>query len=333
MTFLGIDFGVVFSNAFAQFVGPQAIFFALLAIGLNVHFGYTGLLNFGQIGFALVSAYGVGITVVIYNQPLWLGLLVGMAASVVLALLLGIPTLRLRADYLAIVTIAASEILRLAARSTASDQYTRGTRGIQGQNFAFQAMNPFTPGREYTILGVKFLGSTLWAMVVGWILIALLLLVVWMLVSSPWGRALKAVREDEDAARALGKNVFLYRMQALVLGGFIGGLAGIFIAMTQALNPDFFSTQQTFFAWTAMILGGAATVFGPVVGAMVFWFLFSFTDNVLRQLSSGPDAVLPITAQQVGAVQIMLVGILLAVLIVFRPQGIMGRKREVQLNV
>ncbi|MBB3038716.1 branched-chain amino acid ABC transporter permease [Hoyosella altamirensis] len=333
MDFLGIDFGIVFSNAFAQFVGPQAIFFALLAIGLNVHFGYTGLLNFGQIGFALVSAYGVGITVVIYNQPLWLGLIVGMAASVVLALLLGIPTLRLRADYLAIVTIAASEILRLATRSTASDDYTRGTRGIQGQNFTFQAMNPFSPGREYTILGVKFLGSTLWAMVVGWALIAILLVLIWMLVNSPWGRALKAVREDEDAARALGKNVFFYRMQALVLGGFIGGLAGIFIALTQALNPDFFSTQQTFFAWTAMILGGAATVFGPVVGAMVFWFLFSFIDNVLRQLSSGPDAVIPISAQQVGAVQIMLVGILLAVLIVYRPQGIMGRKREVQLNV
>ncbi|WP_278313181.1 branched-chain amino acid ABC transporter permease [Lolliginicoccus levis] len=332
MDILGIDAGVVLSNALAQFVGPQAIFFALLAIGLNIHFGYTGLLNFGQIGFALVSAYGVGITVVVYDQPMWLGLLVGMGASVVLALLLGVPTLRLRADYLAIVTIAASEILRLAARSTASDDITRGTRGIQGQNFAFQSINPYDSGREYTLLGVKFLGSTLWSMTVGWALIAVLLVVVWLLVRSPWGRALKAVREDEDAARALGKNVFMYRMQALVLGGFFGGLAGIFIAMTQALNPDFFSTQQTFFAWTAMILGGAATVLGPVVGAMVFWFVFSLIDNVLRQLATGPDSVLPISAQQVGAVQIMLVGILLAVLIIYRPQGILGRKEEVQLN-
>lgn len=333
MNLLGIDFSSVLTNSFAQLVGPQAIFLALLAIGLNIHFGYTGLLNFGQIGFALMGAYGVGITVIIYDQPLWLGAIVGLGASVLLALLLGVPTLRLRADYLAIVTIAASEILRLTFRSTASDRYTNSTNGIQGQNFAFQDMNPFTPGRRYNFLGVEFLGATLWSMLVGWTLVLLLVGLVWLLVRSPWGRVLKAVREDEDAARALGKNVFFYRMQALVLGGTIGGLAGVFIAMNQAIHPDYFSTQQTFFAWTAMILGGVATVFAPVVGAMLFWFLFTFIDNILRQLASGPDPLIEISQQQVGAVRLVLVGILLALLIVYRPQGILGKKREVQLNV
>lgn len=330
---MGIDLGSALTDALTQLVGPQAIFLALLAIGLNIHFGYTGLLNFGQIGFALMGAYGVGITVVVYEQPLWLGIVAGILASVLLALLLGIPTLRLRADYLSIVTIAASEILRLTFRSTASDKYTGSTNGIQGQNLAFKDMSPFEPGRRYHVLGLEFLGATLWSMVVGWALVALLVVLVWLLVRSPWGRVLKAVREDEDAARALGKNVFYYRMQALVLGGTIGGLAGVFIALDRAIHPDYFSTQQTFYAWTAMILGGAATVVGPVVGAMLFWFLFAFLDTVLRQVSGGPDPLIEISQQQVGAVRLVLVGILLGLLIVFRPQGILGSKREVQLSV
>ena len=107
--------------SFAQLIGPSAIFYALLAIGLNLHFGYTGLLNFGQIGFALLGGYGVGIMTVTYQQPLWVGILVGLLAAGALAIVLGIPTLRLRADYLAIATIAAAEVLRLIFRSTASD--------------------------------------------------------------------------------------------------------------------------------------------------------------------------------------------------------------------
>ncbi|MEZ5157401.1 MAG: hypothetical protein R2687_01070 [Candidatus Nanopelagicales bacterium] len=90
--------------------GIQAVIFALAAIGLNVQFGYTGLLNFGQSGFLAVAAYGLGVSIAMLGWSLWVGLLVGIAAAVVLALLLGIPTLRLRADYLAIVTIAAAEI-------------------------------------------------------------------------------------------------------------------------------------------------------------------------------------------------------------------------------
>ena len=88
-----IDFGAILSNGFAQLIGPSAIFFALLALGLNIHFGYTGLLNFGQIGFALVGGYGMGIAVATFGLPLWAGVLVGMLSGVVLALLLGIPTL------------------------------------------------------------------------------------------------------------------------------------------------------------------------------------------------------------------------------------------------
>lgn len=324
----------ILQNALAQFVGPNAIFYALLAIGLNIHFGYTGLLNFGQIGFALMGAYGVGIMVVVYNQPLWVGIVVGLLGAALLALVLGIPTLRLRADYLAIVTIAASEILRLVFRSTASDSITRSTRGINGFSASFDSLSPFDGGRRYSLLGIGFSGNDLWAMLVGWTLVALFSLLVLMLVRSPWGRVLKAVREDEDAARSLGKNVFVYKMQALVLGGVIGGVGGIFNSLSiKSINPDSFSTTNTFYGYAALILGGAATVLGPVLGAMIFWFLLSLADNVLRELTNPANPTITfITGDQVGAVTLLFVGVLLALLIVFRPQGMLGDKREVQLD-
>lgn len=314
-------------------VGPSAIFYALLAIGLNLHFGYTGLLNFGQIGFALLGGYGVGIMTVTYQQPLWVGVIVGLLAAAVLAILLGIPTLRLRADYLAIATIAAAEVLRLIFRSTASDPVTGSTNGLYGFAGPFTRFSPFDSSKQYSILGVRFVGDDMWAMLVGWTLVLILCAFVYLLSHSPWGRVLRAIREDEDAARALGKNVFVYKLQALVLGGVIGGMGGVFNALqTKSVHPDFYSTAQTFYAFGALLLGGAATVFGPVVGAMLFWFLLAVPDAVLRQAIAGPDPLLPLTDAQVGATRFILLGILIALLMVFRPQGLLGRKREVQLD-
>ena len=296
--------------ALAQLVGPSAIFYALLAIGLNLHFGYAGLLNFGQIGFALLGGYGVGIMAVNYDQPLWLGAIVGIAAAAVLAMVLGVPTLRLRADYLAIVTIAASEILRLVFRSTSTDEVTHSTNGIYGYSAPFYAQSPFDNGKQYSFLGIKFIGGDLWAMVIGWSIVALLCLMVYLLSHSPWGRVLKAVREDEDAARALGKNAYFFKMQALVLGGCIGALGGVFNSLASpSINPDFFSTAQTFFAYGALILGGAATVFGPVVGAMLFWFLLAIPDVLLRQATAGDNPLISMTEQQVGAVRYVILGL------------------------
>jgi branched-chain amino acid transport system permease protein len=328
-----IDFGVLLSNSLSQLIGLSAIFFALLALGLNIHFGYTGLLNFGQIGFALVGGYGMGIVVANYGFPLWVGVLVGIVAGVLLALLLGIPTLRLRADYLAIVTIAAAEILRLVTRSVSMTEITGGTQGLTGFGGAYSEANPFTQP-EYSILGLSFRGPELWTLVVGWIVVALCVLLTWLLVRSPWGRVLKAIREDEDAARALGKNVFAYKMQSLMLGGVFGALGGMIQALgTQALTPDFYSPAQTFYAYAALILGGAGTVLGPVIGAMLFWFVLDLTDGFLRQATAGPDPLIPfIESQDVGAIRFILVGVILSLLMVYRPQGILGRREEVLLD-
>jgi neutral amino acid transport system permease protein len=315
-------------------LGYQAIFFVLLAVGLNVHFGYTGLLNFGQAAFALLGAFGLAVSVVRMGVPWWVGILVGIAASVVLALLLGFPTLRLRADYLAIVTIAAAEILRLVFRSVWATPVTGGTRGLSGFNAGFVALAPWAGGRQYEILGMRWSGAQLWLALVGWIVVALCSLLVWALMRSPWGRVVKAIREDEDAARSLGKNVYAYKMQALVLGGVFGTLGGVIYALgLGSVNPDQYQNGNTFFAYTALILGGAARVLGPVVGGMILMFLIQFADTGLKALISNGIIPEPLLSQtDVASLRFVLIGVGLMALLVFRPQGIFGDRREVMLD-
>ena len=315
-------------------LGYQAIFFILLAIGLNVHFGYTGLLNMGQTAFALLGAFGIAVSVVRWGLPFWVGILIGLAASVVLALLLGIPTLRLRADYLAIVTIAVAEILRLVFRSVGATAVTGGTRGLSGFNAGFVALAPWAGGRQYDILGTRWSGAQLWVALVGWLLVLLMSLLVWALMRSPWGRVVKAIREDEDAARSLGKNVFSYKMQALVLGGVIGMFGGTVYALgLGSVNPDQYQNGNTFLAYTALILGGAARIWGPVVGGALLLFLVQFADTALKALISNgiiPDTLLSQT--DVAQLRFVLIGVGLMALLVFRPQGIFGDRREVMLD-
>jgi len=174
----------------------------------------------------------------------------------------------------------------------------------------------------------------MWILTAGWGMVALASLLVFLLMRSPWGRVLKSIREDEDAARSLGKNVIAYKMQSLVLGGVVGALGGIIFAIgTQSVQPDNYGTPLTFFAYTVLILGGTARVFGPVIGSMVFWMLLSFTDNALRQAVANdhiPASLM--TGTQIGQVRFMLVGLGLMVLMIYRPQGIFGDRREIDLS-
>jgi len=322
-----VDFVEILADSLRAAVGVPAAAYALAAVGLNVHFGYTGLLNFGQVAFMLVGAYGTAVTV---NEggPLWLGLLVGIGAAVVLGLLLGIPTLRLRTDYLAIVTIATAEILRYVTRSRALEPLTGGVFGIQKFADPFFAINPIPPGR-YGFGTFNFGHRQLWVMAVGWALVALVLLLLTVLLRSPWGRVLKAIREDEDAARSLGKNVFAYKIQSLVLGGVIGSFAGMLLAIeTQAVNPDTFISILTFFAYTVLILGGPGRILAPVIGAVIFWFLLQFTDGLLRGALAAGWLGGVLEANEVAAVRFALVGLGLMLLMILRPQGILGSREE-----
>ena len=231
-----MDWTRIFINALEASVGLQAVVFGLAAIGLNVHFGYTGLLNFGQSGFLAVAAYGMAVTVSTFDLPLVLGVGIGLVAAVLLALLLGIPTLRLRADYLAIVTIASAEIIRLTARSVTFEETLGGSDGRQAFAGDFYAINPYSAG-QYNIGRFGFNERQMWVLTVGWILVALSCLVVFLLMRSPWGRVLKAIREDEDAVRSLGKNVYAYKMQSLVIGGVLGCLGGFIYGLGPGIHP------------------------------------------------------------------------------------------------
>lgn len=309
---------------------PQTAAYAMATLGLAVHFGYTGLLNFGQAGFMAVGGYAFAVAAVSLDQPFWVCLVAAVIGSIILALLLGIPTLRLRADYLSIVTIGTAEIVRLVVRSPELAPWTGGSTGINRSGDDFFAANPIPESFSWTMGTIRYDADALWVRLVAWLAVALAALFVWQIMRSPWGRVVKGIRENEDAVRALGKNVFAYKMQVMVIGGVLAGVGAIFAIMPTSLQPDNYGTQTTFFLWAILLLGGAATVLGPIVGSMIFWALLALTDGIVAVgVSSG---VLPITTLQSGQVRYMLIGLALMLLVVYRPQGIFGRKSEVLFN-
>ncbi len=326
-----MDWGKIVVDALRAAVGVPAAAYAVSAIGLNLQFGYTGLLNFGHVASLLMGAYGLAITVD-RGGPMWLGVLVGIGAAVVLGLLLGIPTLRLRADFLAITTIAAGEILRLVFRSEFARPLTGGVFGIQAFADAFFDLNPYPDG-VYGIGTFRFDERQLWVMTLGWGLVVLGMLLIRRLIASPWGRVLKAVREDEDATASLGKNVFLYKLQSLMIGGAFGALAGMVLAIDQQnVNPDFFLPLVTFYTFTIVILGGAATVIGPVLGAVIFWFLFQFLDGFVGGAVEAGWFGGFLDSTDVGPIRFAAVGLGLMLLMIFRPQGILGSREEILID-
>jgi len=321
-----IDWIAIFSNAAQELISPTTAAYALAALGLAIHFGYTGLLNFGQAGFMALGAYGYAISTLSFGFPVWASVLVGVGASVIFALILGIPTLRLRADYLAIVTIAAAEILRLIFTTNTFDALTGSASGLQGYKDGFAALNPIPPG-TYGFGPFTYNAYDWWIRIVGWTLVVIFALLTWLLMRSPWGRVIKGIREDEDAVRALGKNVYSYKMQSLIIGGVYGTLAGMIFIMPRAVVPANCQTSLTFFIYAILLLGGAATILGPVIGSMIFWVLLSFFSGfVARAVEAG---WLPFMSQvQAGQLRFILVGVAIMLLVVFRPQGIFGNKKE-----
>ncbi|MDP3969730.1 MAG: branched-chain amino acid ABC transporter permease [Nocardioides sp.] len=321
----------VFSGVLREAISPQTAAVAIAVVGLNIHFGFTGLLNIGQAGFMLLGAYGFAIAL---NEGagLPLAVLVGLGASVAFALLLGVPTLKLRGDYLAIVTISAAEIVRYTGRLSQLTEYTGGSQGLPGSRYRgeFTDLSFFGDGR--TTIGPWSYQNTgvdgWWARAVSWAVVLLVVIVVALLVRSPWGRLLRGIREDEDAIRSLGKNVYAVKMQALIIGGGLGALGGMLYVLPSSVQADQMGRQLTFFIWTALLLGGAATIFGPVLGAIIFFSVRILIRGVTNAYV--PDSIL--NTQQTEQFSWVVVGVILMLLVIFRPQGILGNKRELQFN-
>ena len=308
--------------------------YGLAAIGINVHFGWTGLLNFGHAAFMGIGAYTTILLiphalgregVVIENGlPLPIAVIIGMIAAALLGLLLGLPTLRLRGDYLAIVTIAAAEIFRLLIRDF--EDITGGVYGVIQFSDALQDLRPNFITNLATNIEVS--SSQLWVGVITWILILITLLFLNRLQNSPWGRALRAVREDEDAVRALGKNAVWLKLQSFMLGASIGGLSGILLAFNYGtLQVSTFVPVLTFYLWAALILGGVGSLAGPALGAVIFWVIISGTDSLAGVFFENANG------QQLAGVRFVFVGLLIMFTMIFTPSGILGKKEELLLDI
>ena len=350
-----MDFSDLLIDAGREMFAPTTAAFALAAIGLNFHFGMTGLLNMGHAGFMLLGMYGYAITIreIEANDGMFLGIemaagaqialgvLVSILVAVAFGLLLGWPTLKLRGDYLAIVTIAAAEMVRFVGRSQSLKGLTGASTGIRGKDYKrpFESLSPF-PDRQVELGPFTLHGSqstSWWLVLVAWSVVFLAALLFWRLSRSPWGRVLKGIREDEDAVRSLGKNVYAYKMQALVLGGVIGTFGGMIIAVgADNVQPDNFSRDLTFYVLTGLVLGGVAKVTGSIVGPMLFWALYAFLDSFLRQLVGNKPVRIGnttiISSVQVGPVVYMMMGALLVALMVYRPQGLFGNRKEMAFD-
>jgi len=316
------------SGEFWAFVGVVAGIYTILALGLQLQFGLTGLLNFGQVAFMAIGAYTMAILVVKEGLSMWLAAPLAIAAAATAGLLLGIPSLRLRADYFAIVTIAFSEIVRYVA--TNEQSLTGGSQGTI-------ALGNVTQAAQYNAQWETFqarVGSWLHIgskdvtmLLLVWATAVVLLTVTWLAVRTPWGRVLRAIREDEDAAASLGKNVLVYKLQVLALGSALAGVAGLFYAWQFSFfSPDDFQPLLTFFAWMIVILGGLGRIWAVPVGAAVFGFLFAATRFLDFQPLSSLDSA------DRAYVRLIVIGLVIIGLVVFRPQGILGRREEMVLE-
>ena len=303
---------------FWAFVLTFAGVYAIFVLGLQLEVGDTGLINFGHVAFMAIGAYTMGLLVT-NGVSIWIAIVIALAASAAGGLLLGLPTLRLRADYFAITTIAAGEILRIAILN--EQDTTGGPQGLRSASGPWRDANndilDFFSG-----IGVE-LDRRVPLLVLVWVTAVLVGLLLVYLGRTPWRRVLRAVREDEDAAAAAGKPGFRYKLQALALGSAIAGLAGVFYTLfSTTLFPTNFEPIFTFVGFAILILGGIGSYFGVVVGSVVIAVIVSGT----RFLD------FPLDADQVAALRFVVIGLLIMAIMAFRPQGLFGKKEELHLD-
>jgi branched-chain amino acid transport system permease protein len=298
---------------YLAFFMTTALTYGLICLGLNLQWGQTGLFNVGVAGFVAIGAYVSALLTTPptadhlggFGLPILVGWLAAAAVTGLAALFIGAITLRLRSDYLAITTFGVAVSIQLVALNFQS--VTGGPFGIA-----------FIP-RPFSSLQENALAFNL----ANCALVAVVTLVVFVglerLVRGPWGRVLRAVREDETAAAALGKNARLYRLQAFVLGCAVMGLAGAvqghFIGF---IAPENYLAALTFQVWAMLIVGGAGNNRGALVGAVVVWGLWS-ASSALTSTIFPPDQ-----QARAASLQIVLIGVLLAVILVVRPRGLLA---------
>jgi branched-chain amino acid transport system permease protein len=226
------------------------------------------------------------------------------------------------------VTIAFSEIIRyVATNETSLTGGTQGTIALGPVGTASQYNGEWSTFQTHVQHTLGFSSADATMLVIVWAVAVVLLTLAWLALRTPWGRVLRAVRDDEDAAAALGKNVFAYKVQALALGAALAGLAGLFYAWEFSFfSPDDFEPLLTFFAWMILLLGGVGRVWAVPVGAAVFGFIFAGT----RFLNFPPFTW--VASDERAYIRLIIIGLIIIGLVVFRPQGLFGNRREMVLE-
>jgi branched-chain amino acid transport system permease protein len=326
---LAVSFDAFLEPDFWISTGVIAGTYAVIALGLQLNTGFTGIVNFGQAAFMAIGAYTMAILVLKADFSFWAALPVSMAVAVLLGIIVGLPALRLRADYFAIATIALSEVVRLIAQNWS---LTGGNQGLfckEGDPSVCypDSFRDFSDSVNGVVENFWDKPDSLFPLfLVVWGIVLIGTVALTYATSSPWGRVLRAIREDEDAARALGKNTLSYKLQSLSIAALLGSLAGFVLALNLAtIHPIDFEPFVAFFAYSVLILGGLANYKGVAVGAILFWAVLEGT----RYLDL-PDP--PFTETRIAALRLAITGLLLIGLMAFRPQGLFGKKEEMVLG-
>ena len=303
---------------YAAFFLTNALTFGIICLGLNLQWGQTGLFNVGIAGFVAIGAYTSALLTTPdapgrfggFDMPIVVGWLAAALVTGLAALVIGAVTLRLRSDYLAITTFGVAVSIQLLALNF---------QGLTGGPFGIA----FIP-RPFASLQ----GNALAFDLANFLLVAAVTLIVFAglerLVRGPWGRVLRAIREEEMAAAAIGKNARVYRLQAFVLGSAVMGLAGAvqghFIGF---IAPDNYLSTVTFQVWVMLIVGGAGNNRGALLGAVVVWGLWSASSALTATIFP------PEQQARAASLQIVLIGVLLAVILVVRPRGLLAEHTTV----
>ena len=300
--------------AYGSFFLVFATVFAIITLGLNLQWGFTGLFNVGVAGFVATGAYTSALLTAPktadrfagFGWPVAIGLLAATLVSGLVGLFAGAIALRLRRDYLAITTFGMAVTIQVFANNA-----TRLTGGPFGVQFIPKPMQ----GWLGTGLRWNLAYLTLSLCLLGCVYLALE-----RLVNSPWGRVLRAIREEEDTASSIGKRVFLFRLQSFVIGAMLMGLGGALYAhFLGFIAPEDFLPILTFQLWAMLIVGGAGNNRGAIVGAFVVWGFWTASGGLLRGWIPQAEQA------RAAALQVVLIGALIAATLVMRPRGLFGK--------
>lgn len=285
--------------------------YGILALSLNLQYGFAGLVNLGHVVFFMLGAYISAILVLLAGLPFPVGVLGGMVAAALFGGLMALPTAHLKQDYWAISSLAAAEIVRLFFLNTElGGPYTGASYGISGIPQPWREAFDSSAAYGWFYLGMVALALAVCFLVVRW------------LTGTPYGRALKAIREGDDVPQALGKDVRGLRIRAMIIGGALGGLAGSLFAHFNAfIDPRYFLPLETFIIWAMIIVGGAGNHVGALVGAVIIQALYNST----RFLGEMLDFIDP---QLMASLRMVAIGLLITGVILFMPRGLLPEPRR-----